>query len=476
MLIQRSFFLFLFISLLVFSQEKDLNLPNLGDRVSGVISLEQERILGQGFLEQVYAQAPLINDPIIQEYTELLIYKLSETSQVKDRQFTIVLIDEKSLNAFAAPGGVIGVNGGLFLNAGNEAQLASVLGHELAHLSQRHFARNVLRGRDSNLASSLVMVSAIALAIISNNPTAFITGPAALQQQQLRYSRIFEREADRYGFNNLIAAGYDPAGMGQMFENMAKVRKLAGDNPPEFLLTHPITSSRVSDAFNAADQIEFTGGKKNTINFEFIKGRLKARYNSLSPQAAVRYFKKLYEDTPSNENKYAYISALQSNGQTDQALNVMNEILKKFPKNLILNTTKSEILLSGQRLSNAQKNIEQVLNISPGNYPASIMKAKILSSKKEFIKAEEILRDLLISKNRDPGLWMQLSEVQRAGKNIVGYHLSRGEYYTLIGDFDNALNQFQFALSLSGNSFQTSETIMTKIKFAKERLGRRRGF
>ena len=476
MLIQRSFFLFLFISLLVFSQEKDLNLPNLGDRVSGVISLEQERMLGQGFLEQVYAQAPLINDPIIQEYTELLIYKLSETSQVKDRQFTIVLIDEKSLNAFAAPGGVIGVNGGLFLNAGNEAQLASVLGHELAHLSQRHFARNVLRGRDTNLASSLVMVSAIALAIISNNPTAFITGPAALQQQQLRYSRIFEREADRYGFNNLIAAGYDPAGMGQMFENMAKVRKLAGDNPPEFLLTHPITSSRVSDAFNAADQIEFTGGKKNTINFEFIKGRLKARYNSLSPQAAVRYFKKLYEDTPSNENKYAYISALQSNGQTDQALNVMNEILKKFPKNLILNTTKSEILLSGQRLSNAQKNIEQVLNISPGNYPASIMKAKILSSKKEFIKAEEILRDLLISKNRDPGLWMQLSEVQRAGKNIVGYHLSRGEYYTLIGDFDNALNQFQFALSLSGNSFQTSETIMTKIKFAKERLGRRRGF
>ena len=476
MLIQRSFFLLLFISLFIFSQEKDLNLPNLGDRVSGVISLEQERMLGQGFLEQVYAQAPLIDDPIIQEYTELLIYKLSETSQVKDRQFTIVLIDEKSLNAFAAPGGVIGVNGGLFLNAGNEAQLASVLGHELAHLSQRHFARNVLRGRDTNLASSLVMVSAIALAIISNNPTAFIAGPAALQQQQLRYSRIFEREADRYGFNNLIAAGYDPAGMGQMFENMAKVRKLAGDNPPEFLLTHPITSSRVSDAFNAADQIEFTGGKKNTINFEFIKGRLKARYNSLSPQAAVRYFEKLYKDIPTNENKYAYLSALQSNGQTDQALNAIDEILKKFPKNLILNITKSEILLSGQRLSEAQKNIEQVLKISPSNYPASILKAKILSSKKEFIKSEEILRDLLISKNRDPGLWMQLSEVQRAGKNIVGYHLSRGEYYTLIGDFENALNQFQFALSLSGNSFQTSETIMTKIKFAKERLGKRRGF
>jgi predicted Zn-dependent protease len=387
-----------------------------------------------------------------------------------------VLIDEKSLNAFAAPGGVIGVNGGLYLNAGNEAQLASVLSHELAHLSQRHFARNVLRGRDTNLASSLVMVSAIALAIISNNPTAFIAGPAALQQQQLRYSRIFEREADRYGFNNLIAAGYDPAGMGQMFENMAKVRKLSGDNPPEFLLTHPVTSSRVSDAFNAADQIDFTGGKKNTINFEFIKGRLKVKYNSLSPQAAVRYFAKAQIDDPTNENKYAFIKALQSNGQTEKALEILNEILKKYPKNLILNITKSEVLLSGQKIIEARDNIEQVLNISPGNYPASIVKAKILSSKKEFIKAEEVLRDLLITKNRDPNLWMELSEVQRAGKNIVGYHLSRGEYYTLIGDFDNALNQFQFALSLSGNSFQTSETIMTKIKLARERLGRGRGF
>ena len=105
----------------------------------------------------------------------------------------------------------------------------------------------------------------------------------------------------------------------------------------------------------------------------------------------------------------------------------------------------------------------------------TIIKSKILTAKKETIKAEEILRDLLISRNRDPRLWKQLSEVQRAGKNIIGYHLSRGEYFTLIGDFENALNQFQFALSLSGNSFQTSETIMTKIKFVQSRLAKRRG-
>ena len=462
-------------SQMLFSQEKELNLPDLGDRVSGVISLDQERLLGQSFIEQVYAQAPLINDPLIQEYTELLLYRLSETSQVEDRDFTIILIDEKSLNAFAAPGGVIGVNGGLFLNAGNEAQLSSVLSHELAHLSQRHFARKILRGRDSNLASSLVMVSAIALAIVANNPTAMITGPAALAQQQLRYSRMFEREADRYGFNNLIAAGYDPRSMGQMFENMVKIRKLAGDNPPEFLLTHPVSSSRVSDALNAADQIEFSGGKKNTINFEFIKGRLQARYVSLAPQSAVRYFRTLVQDRPTNENQYAYISALKLNGNFADALLKLEELLLKYPKNLILNITKSEIYLANQEFSKADQQINKVLNISPGNYPASIIKSNILSGQKKTIQAEEILRELLITKNNDPHLWMLLSEIQRAGRNIIGYHLSRGEYYLLIGDLENALNQFQMALRLSANSFQTSELIMTKIKYAQDRLGQKRG-
>ena len=476
MIVRFIFTVIVLASQMAFSQGKELNLPDLGDRVSGVISLDQEKLLGQSFIEQVYAQAPLINDPLIQEYTELLIYRLSETSQVEDRDFTIILIDEKSLNAFAAPGGVIGVNGGLFLNAANEAQLSSVLGHELAHLSQRHFARNILRGRDTNLASALVMVSAIALAIAANNPTAFMTGPAALAQQQLRYSRIFEREADRYGFNNLIAAGYDPSAMGEMFENMAKIRKLAGDNPPEFLLTHPITSSRVSDALNAADQIEFSGGKTNTINFEFVKGRLKARYASSSAQASIRYFEKLSQASPTNENKYSYLMALKSTGEYEKALFLIEALLNKYPKNLILNITKAEIYLSSQELVKATQQIEQVLNISPGNYPASIIQSSILSAQKKTIQAEEIIRELLITKNNDPHLWMLLSEIQRSGKNILGYHISRGEYYLLLGDLDGALNQFKFALQLAGSSFQASETIMTKIKFAQDRLGQKRGF
>ena len=189
-----------------FSQEvpsKEIILPELGDRVSGAVSSDQEKAIGEMFLEQIYSQAPLISDPLLFDYTEHLIYRLSEYSQVNDRYFNVLLIDDSSLNAFAAPGGIIGVNGGLFLNADNEGQFASVIAHELAHLSQRHFARNVLKSQDSNLASALVMVSSIAIALISNNPNAISVGPAFLQQQNLRYSRLFEKEADRVGFANL---------------------------------------------------------------------------------------------------------------------------------------------------------------------------------------------------------------------------------------------------------------------------------
>ena len=120
----------------------EILLPELGDRVSGAVSRAQEKLIGEIVLEQIYSQAPLISDPLLFEYTEHLIYRLSEYSQVEDRYFNILLIDDSSLNAFAAPGGIIGINGGLFLHADNEGQFASVLAHELARFLVADFLWN----------------------------------------------------------------------------------------------------------------------------------------------------------------------------------------------------------------------------------------------------------------------------------------------------------------------------------------------
>jgi len=452
----------------------DLSLPELGDRVSGAVSNDQERMIGNEFLKQVYSQAPLISDPIIQEYSELLIYRLSEYSQVKDRNFNVLLIDDKSLNAFAAPGGVIGINGGLFLSAENEGQFASVLAHELAHLSQRHFARNVLSSQDNNLASVLVLVSAMAAAVASNNPTAFMAGPAFLQQQSLRYSRMYEREADRVGFNNLVRAQYDPSSMGEMFEQMAKIRRLSGDNIPEFLLTHPISSSRVTDAFNAADSIESPYTKTNSINYEFIRGRLNVKYENI-PLNALRKMENLVEDNPSNENLYGLSIAYKNTNKYNKSLKQIDKLIELNPKNLILNTTKAEILLDQGKTQQALALVDTFLNISPKNYPLSVLKAKILGYQKELFAAEEIIRDQLLRRNEDPYLWLYLSEIQRDSKNVIGYHQSKAEYFLLLGQYEDALNQLQFALKLTENNFQVFESIMTKINTTRENIKGLRG-
>ena len=467
--------IFISINLVSFNEDiKEIDLPELGDRVSGAVSSDEERAIGEMFLQQVYSNAPLISDPIIFEYTEHLIYRLSEYSQVKDRYFKILLIDDDSLNAFAAPGGIIGVNGGLFLYSDNEGQFSSVLAHELAHLSQRHFARNVLKSQDSNLASALVMVSSIAIALISNNPNAMILGPAMLQSQNLRYSRLFEREADRVGFANLVKAGYHPESMGEMFENMNEIRRLSGDLPPEFLLTHPLSSSRISDAFNAAENLPTEGTKKNSLEFSLIKARLEIYYENIS-QNSLRKFRERVNQDPTESNLYGLALAHQKNNNYEESLELINKLISSYPKNLVLNNTKVDFLFESGKYEDALVHVNKFLEISPRNYPLSISKSKILLSMERYFESEEIIRDQLLRKNNNPDLWLLLSEIQRSSKNIIGYHQSRAEYFLLLGQNERALNQLEFALKLTQNNFQVSERIMTKMVEIKKEINESRG-
>jgi predicted Zn-dependent protease len=469
------FLIICFFLLNSFAQEKkQLQLPELGDRVSGAVSSAQEKAIGEMFLMQAYANAPLINDSIIQEYTELLIFRLSENSQVQDRYFNILLIDDPSLNAFAAPGSIIGVNGGLFLEAENEGQFASVMTHELAHLSQRHFARNVLRAQDSSLSSALVMVSSIAIALITNQPQAMMGGSAFLQQESLRYSRLFEKEADRVGFTNLVASGYDPESMGEMFQNMNEMRRYYGETPPEFLLTHPITSSRVSDAFNAAEGLEKAGTKKDSLDYSFIRSRLKVYYEKI-PSVSVQYFEDKFENSNDPSNVYGLALAYNRNNNFDLSLSLIEDLLSTYPKNLILNTTKAEILLNAKMHKEALAQVNSSLKISPRNYPLTVTKVRILNEMERYFEAEELLRDQILKRNNDPYLWLLLSEVQRDGRNIVGYYQSKAEYHVLLGQYEDAINQLEFALQYTKNNFQVSESVMTKIVDIKKKINKSRG-
>jgi len=229
-------------------------LPELGDAAGGVVSLDVEEQIGKQLLRQVYAQVPTVHDPILKYYTELQLYSLAEHSELKRKQLFPVLINSPEVNAFAAPGGVVGINLGLYLTAQTLAEYSAVLAHELAHLSQRHFARQIEQQQASALPYLAAMLASIAIAAAGGGDAgmaAIATTQGLAESSQLRFSRSREAEADRIGINTLVAADLDPAAMGQMFEQMQRAYRFSR-RPPEFLLTHPVTESRIADARNQA--------------------------------------------------------------------------------------------------------------------------------------------------------------------------------------------------------------------------------
>ena len=232
----------------LFSQDSNVELPLIGDRLSGAVSQTQEEILGRQFLRDLKRESKILYDPIVQEWTELFIYKIGESSKVQKKAFEVLVIEDNNLNAFAAPGGIIGINAGLFRYSDNEAQFASVVAHELAHLSQRHFARQVLESSDRSNASMATILASIVVAVATRSPAAVIGGQGLIATQTLRYSRLYETEADREGFLTLKKSGYQTKEMSEMFKNMQEIRRLSGDNIPEFLLTHPITTRRITES------------------------------------------------------------------------------------------------------------------------------------------------------------------------------------------------------------------------------------
>ena len=260
-------------------QAQQQDLPELGDPTVAIISAEQEYRLGRGWLRDLRGQTSIMEDPLVQEYAEHLVYRLASFSELNEPDLAIVVINSAAINAFAVPGGVIGLNAGLFLNAASEDEVASVVAHEIAHVSQRHFTRRYMDSKRRGPAVLAAMLASIALAIAGSGD-AGMAGIAATQaasiQAQLAYSRHNEYEADRVGMQILAAAGMDPSAMPRFFERMLEQQRYSGD-PPEFLLTHPLTAERVADSRARARSLSAPPANPSA-SFELVRARIQARY------------------------------------------------------------------------------------------------------------------------------------------------------------------------------------------------------
>lgn len=228
-------------------------LPAMGEVASDTLSRAQEREIGQRMMMEVRRRLPLLEDPEVNAYLQDLGQRLATHSQAPELDYHFFVVDLPAINAFAMPGGYIGVNAGLILSARSESELAGVLAHEIAHVTQRHIARGIEASQRASLQNAALLLAAI---LVGSQDSQAGTAAAAASmagsiQQQLNYSRAFEHEADNLGIRMLAAAELDPNGMPTFFERLALATRYQG-RPPEYLSTHPVTETRIAESSNRA--------------------------------------------------------------------------------------------------------------------------------------------------------------------------------------------------------------------------------
>ncbi|SFX30693.1 Putative Zn-dependent protease, contains TPR repeats [Marinospirillum alkaliphilum DSM 21637] len=421
-------------------------LPSLGLTSALEISVHQERLLGQGWLRQFRAQTRLYQDPLVQDYTERLLQRLATyNTGLEQKELDLVLVNQRQLNAFAVPGGVVGINTGLFLFAAYEDEFASVAAHELAHISQRHFARRVEASRGAQWTAMAGILAGILVASQGHADAgvAAIAGTqAAAIQSQLAWSRSYEQEADRIGMETLVAAGYSPEAMPRMFAQMQRVASLSG-RPPEFLLTHPLTESRIADAQARADQMS---GKRAPIrgkDYEMIRTRIIFNQIGSADDAWTLFSRQ--QASPAAE---IYAQALRARGenQPERALELLQQLVKEEPEWLLVQYLVAEELVRQKQWQAAAAQLDELALYAPGYYPALFLRGEMHMQLQQWDQARRIFQQLSQQRPGDPDVWFQLAEAAGKSDRQVQLHQARAEYFQLTGRFRQASSQLDLAV------------------------------
>ncbi|QEA39013.1 M48 family metalloprotease [Pistricoccus aurantiacus] len=444
----------------------DFDLPRMGSS-SGGINAHETYELGRTWLRQFRARAPLWQDPITQHYVESLIGQLLPYSNLPGIDPVVTLVDSRQLNAFAVPGGVIGVNTGLFSFAKNESELASVLAHELGHLSQHHFARRQARAEETQLPTMAAMLAGMLLAVGGGGDAgiaAAMGSQAAFIQDQLTYSRRYEEEADRVGLQAMAQAGFDPGASVDMFRSMQRLMALQGGNPPEFLLTHPVTQSRISDVQSRVAQIGSPGSAGvSDPRHALVRARALLEIHRDDPTQAAS---QLAQDSTS-EAARRYLEALiqAERGNTQAALNELDQLARELPDLPMIPTSAAQVAYETGRPEQALERIRRLLRLMPNYYPAEYLQAQALLGSDPG-QAFTILRRLSERRPEDPQIFDLLAVAAgRSGQPAWG-HLARAETLQLTGRIDQAIRQLEVAKDVAEQQGDT--TALSRIKIRRD--------
>ncbi len=455
------------------SRAEEINLPELGSPADQYITPASEKRLGREFMLSVRQNADVLDDPVINEYVQDLGDRLLKQSDAAGQNFTFFVLEDPGINAFAGPGGYIGIYSGLILASQSESELASVISHEIAHVTQKHLLRafdaaNQMSGKTAALLLASLLVG------IAGSPDAGIaiaTGAqAAAIQEQINFTRHNEEEADTVGIQILADAEYDPRAMPVFFERLTHANRLFESGLPEMLRTHPVTTNRIADALGRAERHGYKH-YPSSMHYFLTREALRARQFK-EPADAVKHFSSGLDEgrhLNAEAHQYGYALALMRARRYTEAQQLIDKLLKGNAGQIEYILASAEIAeLRGQQ-KQGLRILDTYYSLMPENYPLSVAYIKALTQAGDYAKARQAATRAISLRENNPRLYRLLGRVEELADNQAESHRMLAEAYIAEGRLHPAIRQLEIALrKVDKANFQQVTRIESRLTMLRK--------
>ncbi|MDO8264648.1 MAG: M48 family metalloprotease [Gallionella sp.] len=452
-------------------------LPDLGDISQTVLTPLQERQIGQQSMLQIRASKQFLDDAEINDYLNQLGYMLVENSAEPGQGFEFFAINDHNINAFAMPGGFIGVNIGLLLTVQSESELAAVLSHEIAHVTQHHLARIIAGQQGDGLAS----IAALAIAILAarNSPqaaeAAIVSMQARTMQKRLDFTRTHEQEADRIGLDILQKSNFSIHAMPEFLNRLQRATQLLEGHAPSYLRTHPITGDRVADIENRVYKQPYRL-VPDSLNFQLVRTKLIAAQKT-APDAIAYFNDALGAQKHGNPvaQRYGLVGALLRNNEVERAAQELAVLREQAKTNPLYRNSPMIETLAGQ-VNRAEKNDTAALafyRTAVQNFPqhrALIYDyAGLLLQNNQAENAARLLTEQLARHPSDAKLYDLQARAYAMQNKRLEQHQAQAYSYAWQGNLYAAIEQLELAKRAGGSFYQLS-TLESDLRELREML------
>jgi predicted Zn-dependent protease len=427
-------------------------LPDIGTPANELLTQDDEFKIGLMIVKGMRDAGQIYEDPEVTEYLQTVGARLASNAHEGGQRFQFFAVKDSRINAFALPGGFIGVNAGLILATANESELAGVLAHEIAHVTQRHIVRGIQAQNKSSLVSTAAMLAAILIGATTGSGEVMQGAIAAAQgvaaQQRINFTRANEYEADRIGISTLAAAGFDPNGMPSFFETMGRRAGVQGSQIPEFLQTHPVSTNRIAESRNRAKQLHVTPAP-DTLSYSLSRERLRLLTLPSGTDPRTYYEGSVAQaKAPGDPEKYGRALSLMMSDSADEAIPILNGLIERHPSVVQFRSALGEAqMLSGEKRESLVT-FARALELFPRSVPLTVRYADALMRAGEPKRAHEILLDLFNNVMPTPEQARFIALAANSAGDVADAYYYMSEYHVLSGDLMLAMNQLQLALAV----------------------------